>query len=101
MRRDANQGNGGGILVRDLFGDRVQPVLVDRGKLGKTIAAQNFVDNLGQLAAGMMVFSGVKAGLDASGIFLFLSALLALVVTVLKVPPPRPATEGESLDPDL
>lgn len=73
----------------------------DRGKLGKTIAAQNFVDNLGQLAAGMMVFSGVKAGLDASGIFLFLSALLALVVTVLKVPPPRPATEGESLDPDL
>ncbi len=73
----------------------------DQGKLGKTIATQNFVDNLGQLAAGMMVYSGVRAGLDASGIFLFLSAVLALVVTVLKVPPASAAGDSESLDPDL
>jgi len=58
-----------------------------QSKLGKTIATQNFVDNLGMVAAGSLVFGGVKAGLTASGVLLGLSAFVALVATVLKIPP--------------
>ncbi|HOB98882.1 MAG TPA: MFS transporter [Verrucomicrobiota bacterium] len=65
----------------------------DQGKLGKTIATQNFIDNLGMLGAGAIVFMGNQAGLTASGLFLLLSALVALAVIALKVPPRRPAHE--------
>jgi LPLT family lysophospholipid transporter-like MFS transporter len=58
-----------------------------QGRLGKTIATQNFIDNLGMVAAGGLVFGGVKAGLSASGVFLGLSIFVALVGTVLKIPP--------------
>ena len=61
--------------------------------MGKTIATQNFIDNLGMLGAGAIVFTGNQAGLTASGLFLLLSALVALVAVALKVPPGRGAHE--------
>jgi LPLT family lysophospholipid transporter-like MFS transporter len=74
----------------------------DQGKLGKTIATQNFVDNLGMVAAGAMVFIGNRAGIHASGIFLFLCVLVALVVTALKMPPkPDGETKPEAFEPDI
>jgi LPLT family lysophospholipid transporter-like MFS transporter len=68
-------------------------------KLGKTIATQNFVDNLGMVAAGGLVFGGVKAGLTSSGVFLCLAGLVALVVTCLKMP--QKAPETEVFEPDI
>lgn len=59
----------------------------NQSKLGKTIATQNFVDNLGMVGSGTFVVLGAKYGMSPSGIFLALSVLLALVVTALKVPP--------------
>ncbi len=58
----------------------------DQGKLGKTVATQNFIDNLGMLGAGTLLFIGNQAGVTASGLFLLLGVLVALVVIVLKVP---------------
>lgn len=59
----------------------------NQSKLGKTIATQNFVDNLGMVGSGAFVVLGAKHGMSPSGIFLALSVLLALVVTALRVPP--------------
>jgi LPLT family lysophospholipid transporter-like MFS transporter len=73
----------------------------DQEKLGKTIATQNFVDNLGMMGAGALVFIGNKAGMTASGIFLFLSVLVALVVTALKMPPKPVAETTETFEPDI
>ncbi len=64
-------------------------------KLGKTIATQNFIDNLGMVAAGSLVFLGVKGGLSTSGVFLCLSVFVALVVTILAIPPKRSVTLSE------
>ena len=55
-------------------------------KLGKTIATQNFVDNMGMVAAGAMVFMGARARLNPSAMFLCLSVILALIITAFKVP---------------
>jgi LPLT family lysophospholipid transporter-like MFS transporter len=59
-------------------------------RLGKTIATQNFIDNLGMVGVGALVFVGNKAGFQASAIFLFFAAGLALTVTALKMPPRAP-----------
>jgi LPLT family lysophospholipid transporter-like MFS transporter len=67
-------------------------------KLGKTIATQNFVDNLAMVAAGGLVFMGARAQLSPSGVFLCLSVFVALVVTVLKVPPKWDAQRDEAED---
>jgi LPLT family lysophospholipid transporter-like MFS transporter len=67
-------------------------------KLGKTIAAQNFVDNLGMVAAGSTVYLGVRAGLTSSGVFLCLCVLVALVATALKVPPRLEEARQEAED---
>jgi LPLT family lysophospholipid transporter-like MFS transporter len=60
-------------------------------KLGKTIAVQNLFDNIGMLTAGVYVFTGVKAGLSPSGVFLGLALGVAALVLWLK-PRAQPAT---------
>ena len=55
-------------------------------RLGKTVAAQNLTDNLSMVAAGSLILLSAKAGVNPSGVFLYLAALVGLVVTVLKVP---------------
>ena len=66
-------------------------------RLGKTVAAQNFTDNLAMVAAGSLILIAARARVNASGVFLYLAMLVAVVVTVLKVPPKRspdaPATD--------
>lgn len=70
-------------------------------RLGKTIATQNFIDNLVMVGAGALVFVANRAGKDASAIFLGLALLVALLVIALKIParagPPagRPALDPE------
>jgi MFS transporter, LPLT family, lysophospholipid transporter len=59
----------------------------DQSKLGKTIAAQNFVDNFGMVFGGLFVLGAAHAGLNASGVFLQLALLIALLVACLRVPP--------------
>jgi len=61
----------------------------DASKLGKTIATQNFIDNLGMVGAGAMVFMANRMNTGSSEIFLGLAVILALVVTGLKVPSRR------------
>jgi LPLT family lysophospholipid transporter-like MFS transporter len=57
----------------------------DPEKLGKTIAVQNLGDNLGMLVAGAYVFTGVKAGLSSSGVFLGLAIAVTVAVTWLRL----------------
>jgi LPLT family lysophospholipid transporter-like MFS transporter len=73
----------------------------DQGKLGKTIATQNFIDNLGMVGAGALVFLGNNTGVTASGIFLVLGGLLALVVVLLKMPPKTFPETAETFEPDI
>ncbi len=56
----------------------------DPAKLGKTIAVQNLGDNLGMLLAGAYVFTGVKAGLSSSGVFLGLALGVAAIVAWMR-----------------
>jgi LPLT family lysophospholipid transporter-like MFS transporter len=58
----------------------------DPNKLGKTIAVQNFCDNLGMVIAGLLVFVCVKAHLSASQVFLVLAVMVAGVLGWLKFP---------------
>jgi LPLT family lysophospholipid transporter-like MFS transporter len=58
----------------------------DPNKLGKTIAVQNFCDNVGMILAGGMVFACVKLGLSASQVFLALAGLVVAVVLWLRIP---------------
>ncbi len=67
-----------------------------RGRLGKTVATQNFVDNIGMVGAGAMVLAASKFGVNASGVFLVLGTLLALAVVGLKIPS-RPTLDPNSL----
>ena len=60
----------------------------DQGKLGKTIATQNFIDNLGMVAPAPC-FHGQPGGRPASGLFLGLAVVVVLVVIGLKVPSSR------------
>jgi len=73
----------------------------DPARLGKTIAAQNFVDNLAMLLAGGLVFAANRAAIGPSGIFLFLAAFVALAVTALKAPAQRVKSESGPLDPEI
>jgi LPLT family lysophospholipid transporter-like MFS transporter len=75
-------------------------------RLGKTIAAQNFIDNLAMVTAGALVFVANRASIRPSGIFLCLAALVALVVTGLRVPSkqdtgPTAAEEAAGQEPSL
>ena len=57
-----------------------------QGKLGKTIATQNFIENTAMLAAGGFAYLNVKKGVDPSQLFFCLAALVAAVVAWLKIP---------------
>ncbi len=69
----------------------------DRSGLGKTIAAMNFVDNLGMVAAGGTLLFAARMGMGASGVFMLLGAALAFTVTFLKMPP-RAAPNATSVE---
>jgi LPLT family lysophospholipid transporter-like MFS transporter len=58
----------------------------DPQKLGKTIAVQNLADNIGMVAAGLLCWLSVKAGISASGVFLVLAGVTAAIVLWLKIP---------------
>ncbi|HAB17252.1 MAG TPA: hypothetical protein DCE44_12475, partial [Verrucomicrobiales bacterium] len=58
----------------------------DPTKLGKTIAVQNFGDNIGMILAGLLVLGCAHIGLTASQVFLVLAALVAVVVGWLRIP---------------
>ena len=75
----------------------------NQARLGKTIATQNFIDNLGMVGAGGLVFMGARAGLNASGVFLWLSVLLAVAVTGLRVPLKRQelVETAKTFEPDI
>lgn len=59
----------------------------DPSKLGKTIAVQNFCDNIGMIAAGLVVLGCTRVGLSASQVFLVLAVIVAGVVAWLRIPP--------------
>ncbi len=56
----------------------------DQAKLGKTIACQNFVDNVGMMLGGGFVFATIKLGISSSGVFVVLAGLVVLVAATLK-----------------
>lgn len=58
----------------------------DPGKLGKTIAVQNLVDNIGMSCASLLCLISVKAGISASGVFLVLAAVTTAIVLFLRIP---------------
>jgi MFS transporter, LPLT family, lysophospholipid transporter len=55
-------------------------------KLGKTIATQNSLENLAMLAGSLFAFTNVSIGFDPSQLFFALAALVAIVVSVLRIP---------------
>lgn len=73
----------------------------DPVRLGKTIAAQNFVDNVAMLLAGALVFVANRAAIRPSGIFLFLAGFVALAVTALKVPAFKCKGATDTVDPEI
>ena len=58
----------------------------DPGKLGKTIAVQNLVDNIGMSCASLLCLISVKANISASGVFLVLAAITTAIVFFLRIP---------------
>lgn len=58
----------------------------DPNKLGKTIAVQNLVDNLGMVSASLLCLFSVQVGISASGVFLVLAVVTAGIVALLKIP---------------
>ncbi|MFN7138475.1 MAG: MFS transporter [Limisphaerales bacterium] len=59
-------------------------------KLGKTIAAQNFVDNVAMIAGGAFVMLSIRYDLDARGVFIGLGIIVFLCVLGLKIPKHQP-----------
>jgi LPLT family lysophospholipid transporter-like MFS transporter len=58
----------------------------DRSKLGKTIATQNFLENLAMCFGGALVFTASSIQLTAPSIFKALAALVGMAVVCLKIP---------------
>jgi len=58
----------------------------DPRKLGKTIAVQNFLENLIMCIAGGFVIIAAKSGLSSPKIFIALACLSSVVVLWLKIP---------------
>ena len=58
----------------------------DADKLGKTIAVQNLVDNLGMIGASLLCLVSVQMGISASGVFLVLALVTAGIVALLRIP---------------
>lgn len=59
----------------------------DSEKLGKTIAAQNFVDNVAMMLGGIYAIVANTMHLSAQTIFTILGILIALAIVFLKIPP--------------
>lgn len=55
-------------------------------KLGKTIAAQNFIDNLAMIIGAAYVIIGVRYGLDPQGVLIGLGVIVFLCIAALKIP---------------
>lgn len=75
----------GGLYLVPL--DAALQAETDPAKLGKTIAAQNFIENLAMITGGFFVYVAVGAGLSSQGVFIAL-ALIALGVSILLCFPP-------------
>ena len=58
----------------------------DPACLGKTIATQNLMDNLGMLFAGLFAFVSVKMDLTSSQVFLGLAFVVFMIVLWLRFP---------------
>jgi LPLT family lysophospholipid transporter-like MFS transporter len=58
-----------------------------RDSLGKTIATQNFFENLAMLCGSLIAFIDVRNGLNPSDLLLVLAAFVAIVTIGLKIPP--------------
>ena len=58
----------------------------DETKLGKTIAVQNFLNNIAMLAGGGFIYLATNLDSTPSGNFLILSALVGAAVFWLKIP---------------
>ena len=58
----------------------------DESKLGKTIACQNFQENVAMCLSSGLVLSGIKAGFTAQAIFVSLAILTGLAALALKIP---------------
>ena len=68
----------------------------DPAKLGKTIATQNFLENLAMCFGGGLVFLATHFNATAPQIFLGLAAILVAVITVLRFPERAAATTTKS-----
>ncbi len=55
-------------------------------KLGKTIATQNFIENLAMVAGGGLVVVGIEVDLGPQAIFLGLAAVVVIAMCLLKIP---------------
>ncbi len=68
----------------------------DQTKLGKTIAVQNFINNLAMLSGGGFIYLATNLNSTPSGNFLILAALVAALIYWLKVPLAKdPQEKGE------
>ncbi len=61
-------------------------------KLGKAIATQNFVENIAMIMGALYVLGAIQVKLSASGVYVGLGALVALIAYQLKF---SPRTEGK------
>ena len=61
-------------------------------KLGKTIATQNFIENLAMIAGGGLVVAGIQSNLGPQAIFLALAAVVVVAMLCLKIPEREKAT---------
>ena len=69
----------------------------DQTKLGKTIAVQNFINNLAMLSGGGFIYLATNLNSTPSGNFLILAVLVAAFVCWLKIPFfKQTQTKGES-----
>ena len=59
----------------------------DPAKLGKTIAVQNFCENIGMLGAGALVAACVHLKVTSGGVFAMLALLVLGAVLWLRIPP--------------
>ncbi|MEW5692278.1 MAG: MFS transporter [Candidatus Hydrogenedentota bacterium] len=53
-------------------------------KMGKTIATQNFIENIAMIIGGILIFCARKIGLSSSQIFIYLSIIVFFIVYFLK-----------------
>lgn len=67
--------------------------------LGKTIATQNFIENIAMIGGGLFVLGSIKAGLSTSGVFVALALTLTVVITWLRIPPHAPSHTDSSQRP--